>query len=325
MENGSSEFENKSSSVWIWVVLFVLAFVAGYFIYNKYFIEEVEDDKDVVESVEKDFKNEEEYNWSEMNEGPYNDKISFATSDDLENWTDSGEILAEHASVPDVINKDGELLVYFVDVSTDGIAEQIGLIRSSDNGKTWSEKENIVIDGVGDKVAVDPAPYLLDDGRIRLYYFDIATTKTEGLENNTMYSAISDDGINFTQEEGKRFTYNAIFDPSVIEVNGQWRMYMGTEDGRVLSATSSDGLDFKYEGVALKDGVIPNVIYENDIYYLFTGGIEVSISNDGMSFTKTGNRFDSGGLTADPGVVKLDNGSYLMVYKTSDQMPGMKK
>ncbi|MBI2426460.1 MAG: hypothetical protein HYV34_01310 [Candidatus Kerfeldbacteria bacterium] len=261
-------------------------------------------------------KKNDEFQWSTMREGPYRDTVSYATGTSLTTWEDSKIILAEHASVPDVIMKDGILYVYFVDVSTDGIAEQIGLITSSDNGKTWSEKTNISITGLGSKAAVDPSPYLLDDGRIRLYYFDISTTRTQGLQNNTIYSAISSDGMNFTEEPGKRFTYPAIFDPSVIMVGSTWRMYVGTDDQKVLSATSTDGLTFTYEGVALTQASIPDVVYENSTYYLFTGGIETATSKDGKTFTKTGDRFDSGALTADPGVVKLSDGSYFMVFKT---------
>lgn len=256
--------------------------------------------------------------WSTMSQGPYLDKVSFVISDSLLQWPSEGEQIAEHASVPDVILKDGTLYVYFVDVSEDGRPEQIGLLRSSDNGNTWSEKQIITIDGVGDKVAVDPAPYLLADGRIRLYYFDISTTRTEGLDNNTIYSALSDDGINFVQEQGARFTHPAIFDPDVIYVDGVWRMYVGTDDQKVLSATSIDGLNFTYEGIALEEASIPNVLYENSTYYLFTGGVEISTSADGITFIKTDDRFDIGGLTADPGVVKLSDGRYLMVYKTKD-------
>jgi hypothetical protein len=259
-----------------------------------------------------------QYNWSTMDEGPYADKVSFATSTDLLNWTDSEIILAEHASVPDVLLKDGVLYVYFVDVSTDGIPEQTGLVKSYDYGETWEKKEIITIEGVGDRVAVDPAPFLLEDGSIRLYYFDISKTKTEGLENNSMYSAISKDGVNFTQEDGIRFKYPGIFDPCVIKTGDTWRMYVGTDDGKVLSTISEDGLEFTYEGVALNDGTIPNVIYENDTYYLFTGGIDISTSEDGKTFTKTSSRFDAGKLTADPGVVKLGPNNYFMVYKTKE-------
>lgn len=260
--------------------------------------------------------------WSQMEKGPYHDRVSFATGTSLTSWTKSGKIIAEHASVPDVIYKNGTLYIYFVDVSEDGKNEQIGLLKSSDNGNTWSNKQIINIKGVGDKIPVDPAPFLLADGRIRLYYFDIGTTRTGNSINtsdNKIYSALSDDGINFVEEQGVRFAKADIYDPDVIMDGKIWRMYVGTGSSQqVLSATSSDGLSFTYEGIALDKATIPNVILENNTYYLFTGGIEISTSMDGKTFTKTTNRFDSGGLTADPGVVKLGPNNYFMVFKTDD-------
>lgn len=325
MEEESQSIQNvpaKKINYLLLIIIFLLLIiiVGGVVLYlgkNK----DKSESKETVQTSSKNSKSlgdQNKYNWSTMDKGPYHDRISYATGTSLTNWTDSEKILAEHASVPEVIVKNGILHVYFVDVSEDGKPEQIGHMQSSDNGKTWSDKTIISINGLGDKAAVDPDPYLLPDGRIRLYYFDISKTMTEGLEKNSIYSAISDDGLNFTEEEGVRFKYPAIFDPEVIKVGNLWRMYVGTDGQKVLSATSSDGLTFTYEGVALSGGAIPNVVYENGKYYLFTGGIEISTSSDGKTFTKTSNRFDSGSLTADPGVVKLSDGSYFMVYKTDD-------
>lgn len=268
-----------------------------------------------------------QYSWSKMNEGPYNDKVSYATSSDLLHWKDSGKILATHASVPDVVSKDGTLFSYFVDVSTEGYPEKIGMVKSTDQGQTWTSREFITIKGIGQKAPADPSPILLADGRIRLFYFDIAEGRqpdAKGTQKtNKIYSAISTDGVNYTQEEDVRFEYLGIFDPDVIKVSDNlWRMYVGSMDGQeVYSATSNDGLTFQYEGVAYTGGAIPNVIFENDKYYLFTGGIDISTSTDGKVFTKTTNRFDSGKLTADPGVIKIGENNYLMVYKTGDIKP----
>lgn len=266
-----------------------------------------------------------QYSWSTKTEGPYNDKVSYATSTDLLTWKDSGVTLAEHASVPDVVYKDGVLYSYFVDVSTDGYAEKVGLIKSTDNGKTWTGREFVKIKGLGQKAAVDPAPYLLEDGRIRLFYLDLAEMRkpeSKGkMIKNKIYSAISSDGINFVEEDGVRLEYEGVFDPCVIKVSGNlWRMYVGNQDGqKVLTATSTDGLSFTYEGVAHSGSAIPNVIFENNTYYLFTGGIEIATSKDGKTFTKTTNRFSlRDKVTADPGVVKLGENNFLMVYKTKE-------
>lgn len=312
----------KNGHFWLYVaILAILVLIAGgiwYFLTQSKNKEAESPVQGGQSSVVEPKDNAGQYNWSQMSEGPYRDRVSFATGTSLTSWQDSQIILSEHASVPDVILKDGTLYVYFVDVSEDGKPEQVGLLKSSDNGKNWSEKQIVTIKDLGNKVAVDPAPYLLDDGRIRLYYFDISKTRVEGTSNNSIYSAVSSDGVNFTEESGVRFKYPAIYDPDVIKVGDAWRMYVGTEDQKVLSATSQDGLTFTYEGVAYSGSSIPNVIYEDGTYYLFTGGIEIATSKDGKTFTKTSSRFDSGGLTADPGVAKLADGSFFMVYKTKE-------
>lgn len=310
-QNYQAPQKNKAL-VWFWIfiaIIIIAVIIIVVYSYSK---------NNNPNTEEKPQSNSDEYQWSKMNEGPYNDSISYATSKDLLSWTDQKTILAEHASVPEVIVKDDTIYAYFVDVSQDGIPEQIGLIKSSDSGKTWSKKQNIVIEGVGDRVAVDPDPFLLSDGRIRLYYFDIATTKNDpDLEKNTVYSAISEDGINFTQEDGVRFAYTGIFDPDVLKVGDNWTMYVGTDDQKVLYATSDDGLSFVYGGISYSGSAIPNVYYTGSKYYMYVGGIDILNSSDGKTFTKTSSSFKSiNGLTADPGVVKLSDNNYFMIYKT---------
>jgi len=303
------------------VVVFLLSaiFITGCFESDQTVDDQEKDGGD--EQYKDDNKSKNEYQWSKMTEGPYHDKISYATSTDLLNWVDSQEILAEHASVPGAVIKSNVIYVYFVDVSVDGIAEQIGLIRSSDNGTTWSEKQIVSIDGVGEKVPVDPAPFLLDDGSIRIYYFDINEERTQQSSDglNKIYSCISSDGLNFVDEGVICLSKVGIFDPDVVLVDDIYRMYVGDlENNQVISATSSDGLNFTEEGVALVGGAVPDVFFKNNTYYLYTAGIDISMSDDGVNFTKTENFFRSGlGLvTADPSVIELSDGTYMMLYKT---------
>jgi len=277
--------------------------------------------QDDYQNPTKDKKESSQYQWSQMSEGPYHDKISYATSANLLDWTDSQQHLVMHASVPGAIYKDGVIYVYFVDVSENGIPEQIGLIRSEDNGATWSSKETVQFQGISEKVPVDPAPFLLDDGRIRLYYYDInegrLTQNPSGM--NKIYSAISTDGLLFTHEEGVRFQREDIFDPDVVYVDGLWRLYVGEIMGnQIICAVSTDGLSFSEEGVAYIGGTVPDVFYKDGIYYLYTVGIDISTSQNGDVFTKTSSSFHSqlGLLTADASVIELDNGTYMMLYKT---------
>lgn len=264
-----------------------------------------------------------QYNWSTMNEGPYRDKITYALSNDLINWNPSRVILAEHASVPGAVMKDGTIFVYFVDVSTNGIKEQLGMVKSTDEGATWSEPTTLTIEGLGNKATADPAAVVTDDGQIRLYYFDINEPRLSNLVvedefTNKIYSAISDDGINFTQESGVRLEYPGAFDPDVLYADGTWYMYTGDLKGnKVNVATSTDGLTFTHQGTAYQGGAVPDVWHENGSWYLYTAGINIATSSDGLTFTDSLNRFSDPNfmVTADPSVVQLSNEFYLMLYK----------
>lgn len=261
-----------------------------------------------------------QYNWSMSPQGPYHDKIAYATSTDLLHWTDSGKVLAEHTSVPDVTIKDGVIYMYFVDVNTDGKHEQIGLKTSSDKGATWSDTTIITIAGLGDEVAVDPDPFLLPDGRIRLYYYVTRSRDPNDASKHSVYSAISKDGKTFTQEKGVRFAKEQIVDPDVIKVGDTWRMYVGA-NGQILSAKSSDGLTFTYEGVAASGGV-PNVYYDGSRYILYSAGVNIATSSDGKTFTSLAQSQFKTFPGADPGVVKLGTDNYLMVYKINGGQQG---
>ncbi len=267
---------------------------------------------------------EDQYNWSTMDEGPYQDKIGYARSSDLLHWTDSDQTLAEHASVPGAMIKDGVVYVYFVDVSVEGQAEQLALIKSSDQGQTWSAKEIIQIEGLGEKVAVDPTPFLLSDGRTRLYYFDINEANqvknelTTVRPTNKIYSAISEDGVDFTEEEGIRLAEEEIYDPEVIYAAGRYLLYVGDVNGnKILVAESSDGLNFGQPQLAYSKGAVPDAFYDGTTYYLYTAGIEIATSSDGLTYEPTNYFFQSnlGEITADPAVVQLGENDYLMVYK----------
>jgi hypothetical protein len=313
-----TEHEHASTSLKVVLLIFAVVLIGAlaYFVWNA---GQTPDNSTEATTVTKP-KSTAQYNWSTGAQGPYKDKISFATSKDLLTWVDQKTILASHASVPGAIMKDGTIYLYFVDVATDGVAEKIGLMTSKDNGQTWSNRTNAKFTGIGDEVPVDPAPLLMDDGKIRLYYFDINEGRTGTKSTNKIYSAISTDGINFTQEEGVRFAKNDIYDPFVLKDGSTWRLYVGQIAGNsVVSATSTDGLTFTEEGTAYTGGAVPFVQKEGGTYYLFTAGINIASSTDGSKFTSTGKSFlsGSGKVTADPSVLKLSDGTYLMFYKTN--------
>lgn len=273
------------------------------------------------------------------NNGPYLHDIYFATSQDGISWVLNDEVVAEHASVPELIELNqalntytkGTLLSYFVDASemAEPGSERIGLVASNDGGKTWSKKKNINISGLDEEmIPVDPSVFQLTDGRLRLYFFDImgGFSDQRNQETNSkpstgiFYSAVSEDGENFVFE-GESFSAAAATDPEVIYFNEQWLMYYAGAGG-VHLALSSDGQTFTESGSLNMPGV-PGVMVVDDKVYLYTcqQGVSYAISSDGKNFSQLE---QTSGFTTDDeetafcdgGPVALSSGGYVMMMKS---------
>lgn len=184
-------------------------------------------------------------------------------------------------------------------------------------------------------------PYILmlDNGLYRIYY-----NNPDGI-----FSAISEDGINFTKERGVRLSGTGILgDPewqahgaTVIRLDdGSYRMYYigatgvggpGHDIHRIYSAISSDGLNFTREGIRIEsegtidDGwaSVPEIVRTFDgryrLYYCSMGAksIASAISVNGLNFTREygpGIGNGTGVYGADPAVCKLSSGTYWMFF-----------
>ncbi len=264
----------------------------------------------------------------EPGEGPggghnaFVDQTFYATSNDGLTWSE-GILLADKASVPEVIRtSDGTLWAYWVDFTymTGPNMERIGIARSNDNGQSWEMLGNAEFTGLGDIVPVDPDAFELPDGRIRMYFYDIAVRQL----SHPIYSAISDDGITFTLEEGVRIWMDNIYDPDVIQLpDGSYRMYLN--GGDIYSASSTDGLEFTAdEGVRVENGSVPgSIVMPDDSIRMYNcaQGITVFESQDGLDFAllKQGVIQDtsrSGMILCDPSVAATDQG-FVIVYKVN--------
>lgn len=245
------------------------------------------------------------------------DSTYYATSTDGLTWS-AGALLAEKASVPEVIyTSQGEYWAYWVDFNnvTGPGQEKLGIAYSTD-GKNWQMRGNVKFtNDIGGMVPVDPDAFELPDGRLRMFFYDIADRTS-----HKIYSAVSSDGINFTLEDGIRLEQDTIFDPNVILLaDGRYRMFLNKSD--IISATSTDGLTFvRDDGIRVEMGAVPGAIALSDgsyRLYVCRDGISVYRSADGLNFTleKKGVIPSEGGaLVCDPSVTKTPNG-YLMVYK----------
>lgn len=198
----------------------------------------------------------------------------------------------------------------------------------SDNGLTFE----ILTGPFFKKASVPDVLGLSKDGpcgkgsTLLLYFVDFSNVTGPGTE--TISLAASNDGINWSEKqliiiEGKT-NKGAAVDPSVVELpDGRIRLYFfGSDvtsgdpakqegDHKIYSAISSDGINFKVEGVNFQTPSItdPEVVQVGDEWLMFLSrGRETLLarSNDGLNFTLDQNfSLQIGGV---PGAVVLPDG-----------------
>ncbi|MFA4845437.1 MAG: hypothetical protein WC654_02675 [Patescibacteria group bacterium] len=265
--------------------------------------------------------------------GPQNHFLFFATSVDGTAWNLGDEAIAAQASVPDLValtqdlgsHRAGTLITYFVDASdfAQGGEERIGFLSSTDNGKTWSARSVAKIDGLPDGVvAVDPSVVQLpDDGRLRLYFYDIAEGRGQEIGSaaaqSTIYSAVSSDGETFAFE-GKVYRRSGITDPEVVLYNDTWYLFAAAQvEGGVDVAVSQDGTSFDDRGTVKLNGIPGSVVDGNQLKVFGCGRSGITSSTmqgyDGTEFGSSRLLFEAPVCDPDPAI--LSDGTYAMVMK----------
>ncbi|MEK6921533.1 MAG: exo-alpha-sialidase [Nanoarchaeota archaeon] len=258
--------------------------------------------------------------------GPWDMRLTLATSDDSTTWEKTGLVLADQADVPSLVyGSDGTLFLYYVTWAKE-VTNKIVVAVSEDNGESWAFKKVDLPTQSGWSSIVDPAVVLLDDGTLRMY---ATLDKGEGDGPGT-HSFISDDGINFEIEDGVRFdAKNPVLDPNIILIDNTWHLYAGGEGSKNYHATSSDGLEFEQEDTISLD----SIMFSNGIavdggarYYGFEFAVDDAIysmfSEDGSDWEveKAVLELEESDVETraikDSSVIQLKNKSYLMVYVT---------
>ncbi|MBX7219251.1 MAG: hypothetical protein K1Y36_04845 [Blastocatellia bacterium] len=255
--------------------------------------------------------------------GPVTHKVYSATSKDGLNWTADNVVLLEKASVPcAAVTKDGKIRIYYVDAST--MPEGANVAESTDGGKTFKPLGLKIINRAEFK-AVDPSIVQLKDGRFRLYYY-AAKMQIGEKDLHSVHSAISTDGVTFTEEQGN-LEYPGLVDPDVFKARKEWLMFVfSLTDLKTIVASSRDGLNFKYVGplsvqgygttapVKLDDGRFRLYAFNqrgNRTFHSF-------VSTDGLNWTEEPGirlQLEGPGQITDPFVVRLSDGTWKMFYK----------
>ncbi|MFA6530541.1 MAG: hypothetical protein WCT31_02335 [Candidatus Micrarchaeia archaeon] len=131
-------------------------------------------------------------------------------------YSDYSEGRYSFASVPDIIEMNRTLVMYY----TSGLKS--GIAISNDEGLAWTKKS--VIDLPFD-VVLDPDIVQLSDGTYKLFFTSFPSGEF-GMGNQVILSASSLDGFNFVLDSGNRMICDCMLvDPDVIEYKGDYLMY----------------------------------------------------------------------------------------------------
>jgi len=240
----------------------------------------------------------------------------------------------ERAGVPTLARlQDGRLIAahqYFpADFGAD--FDKVAIRFSSDEGQTWSAPQVLRLTGFPEEMRFpfDPTLVPLPDGRVRLYFTSVRGRRID-LAPPAIYSAVSQNGIDYEFEPGERFAIEGRFviDCAVVLHRGTFHLFSPDNgaagerrrqeppaEGVGYHATSEDGLKFTrvadvrvpgrhhWLGNAQSDGKV--------ITFYGTGeGISVATSEDGSDW-KLGPVYHIRG--ADPGAVTSRDGGTIVI------------
>jgi hypothetical protein len=257
--------------------------------------------------------------------GPWQHKVYRAVSSDGVNFIRDTTLLFSPASVPGAVADTNQtIFLYYVHMDNQLSPETL-MVASSPDGQYFLNSLPVSVSGSSITRKVDPNPVLLPDGRIRLYYINFDTQPPQ-----SVYSAVSSDGINFTEEAGVRFNdASGITDPDVFNVGGTWNMYI-SKGTQIIRATSTDGLNFtKDNSFNWNNGAVSStMIFSCGLlrtYYCGSSGIMSATSAIGDSLTvEAGTRIQPGlnEMVCDPTIVLSFSGEYIMYFKSFINEPG---
>lgn len=256
--------------------------------------------------------------------------VRIAGSHDGFSFTETGAILVNHADSPDILRlPNDDLLVVFryqPDAGSDSRV-RLAVVRSRDDGRTWSSPRMLSFKDSTDGNAAFGRPCLVatPGGVVRLYFGQ--ASPSDGA--TVVKSAVTRDGATFDVDPQVqvRCERAAVVSPVAFWRGpglqllvtstdaADWREAVRPPAVRVFS--SKEGRRFKAAGV-MREPVIPgDVLSERGGYRMYVmdrGGIRCMVSPDGLRWRRHPARCLRNG--ADPAVVQLKDGSYLMLYCT---------
>lgn len=313
--------ETSKKVLWIILIILILAglVIGGYFIYKKQVA--TTEQASLSSSPSPTSSSAAKVSSKNNLNGPYYHQIYSATSTDGLTFSKQDKMLFDHASVPGAVIKNDKIYLYFVDASGD--EDQLSVVTSTDNGKTFEGKQKVKVQDTPTYAVVDPNPQLAD-GKIRLYYFSNPMNPNgTNPETFKIYSAISNDGINFDNPKMAFESSELITDPDVFQTATDWRMFISIGQNLILAISTDGGITFaKDENFSWNKGGVCDTIKIGDVYRTYfcgQGGILSAVGAEiGKLIVEEGTRIENNNnqIICDPSIIQLQNGTYLMFYKT---------
>lgn len=260
---------------------------------------------------------------------PLQNRLLIATSTDGLHFTKQNKTLYEYGDVPDAVVTDaGKVYAYF-----QGIIEpqhDIIVVGISQNGIDGWSFQSIRISGTENWRGRPCDPDVIYRNGIFRLYFTGDPTNDQIPET---YSAVSGDGIDFTLENGVRFSggSSAALDPSLLWIGDTLHYFAG---GKAPSlnwhAVSTDGLqfskldDFSANGLMMSNGIPMKNGYRfygfqntppQKIRSLFTANGETWMPDAGIRLELDPTNILEAVYVKDPAVVFKDS-IYIMYYVT---------
>lgn len=256
------------------------------------------------------------------NGGLYEHQIEYAKSQGNPTaFTPMEKVLLEHASVPDAAyGPDGEVWVYAINANPG----QHAIFISRHDGDTLTTFDCVRIDGKVNGNAVDPDIVRQADGTYRLFYYQgyfVDGPPPPGAKH-PMFSAVSTDGIHFTNPQKLIEFDNISTDPSAIHLEGDtWLMVVAGDTTRLTKSTDG-GKTFELTGKEWDNGIPELAIFDDGalrLYLAGMNGLEIHLSTDnGVTWAK---ETTLNGLGPDPSILHNPDGTLTMYYKSFAQKP----
>jgi hypothetical protein len=229
--------------------------------------------------------------------------ILFTRSFDGINWSIDPIRLIDNGLSPSAVFVHGNIYLYY-------ISDSLSLITSNDYGVTFKYRQ-VSIKRISGGILKDPN-VVFHNGVFNMFFI----TSDKGI--NTLRSAVSDNGNDFTEEMNILYQDKGIFKPDGIFINNLWIIFL-TSGGDLIKLTSNDGKIFLKDN----DFLFPSAIYSGTIkennflrtYYTSDYSIN-SFRNENGKIIKEGEVFrDHKIFISEPSVIKTADSSYFMFYK----------